>query len=161
MSVIDLWAKWWGIPPEAVNDLYQRYFQSEHRVDPSVSIGETAIQKHHQISASKAGWRLWRNNRGAAYNAQGGFVRYGLCNESEAVSKRFKSSDLIGIRPVRIVPELVGSVIGQFVSVEVKTPGWSLSPADKHAGAQLHWGQLVESLGGHFYFTTSKEVHHG
>ena len=40
------------------------------------------------------------------------FVRYGLCKGS---------ADLIGIRPVLITPEMVGTTIGQFVGLEVKT----------------------------------------
>lgn len=54
---------------------------------------------------------VWRNNVGVA-NIKGARVRFGLCPGS---------SDLIGIRPLLITPEHVGTVVGQFVAWEVKS----------------------------------------
>jgi hypothetical protein len=48
-------------------------------------------------------------------------VKFGVCNPG--------GSDLIGWRPVRITPEMVGQTLAQFVAVECKTPGDKARPA--------------------------------
>lgn len=107
---------------------------------------ERDIQAHLRHAASLQGWRLWRNNVGAVHTADGRFLRFGLCNESEAMNRDIKSSDLIGIRPLQIGP----LTIGQFVAVEVKAPGRSLHPA------QEKFLELVRSLGGHAIVSTGE-----
>ncbi len=54
---------------------------------------------------------LWRNEVGTARH-ENRVVRYGLC---------VGSADLIGIRSVLITPDHVGTTIGQFVAIELKT----------------------------------------
>lgn len=104
-----------------------------------------------KMEASHKGLRLWRNNVGAAYAADGSFFRYGLANETAAMSKMVKSADLIGIRPVLITPAMVGRTLGVFVSRECKRPGWRYTGTSRET-AQEAWRALVESMGGDAQF---------
>ena len=108
---------------------------------------EQDVQNTIRLEASKQGCRLFRNNVGGLYNKRGDFVRYGLGNDSAAVNKVLKSSDLIGITPVRIGIEHVGRVLGVFTSIEVKHTDWvyRLTP---HELAQLAWINLIKDNGG-------------
>jgi hypothetical protein len=67
-----------------------------------------------------------------------------------------KSGDLIGIKPVVITQDMVGSVIGQFVSLECKTEGWRYNENDTHQRAQMRWIEMIHSLGGYACFTTGE-----
>ena len=118
---------------------------------------EIEIQGRIRLEASQRGWRLWRNNLGAGELKNGNFLRWGLANDSIATNRAMKSGDLIGIRPVLITQEMVGGVIGQFVSMEVKRPGWRFNPNDSHEKAQQRWIDLVRALGGYAIFTTNEE----
>lgn len=85
-------------------------------------------------------WRLWTNPVGCSvfYDSDTGRsypVDYGLC---------VGSSDLIGIRPIRITEEHVGKVIGQFVAIETKAPGMK----SKATEAQKTFLALIERFGG-------------
>lgn len=106
-----------------------------------------------RLAASQAGWRVFRNNVGACYDAEGRFIRYGLANDSKRISDALKSSDLIGIRPFTVTTEWVGHTVGQFVALEVKRPDWTYR-GTKREEAQLAFLTLVESLGGYGRFTT-------
>ena len=116
---------------------------------------EAASQQEIRTDAPKHGWQLMRNNVGATFDRNGRMIRFGLGNDSEALNEVFKSSDLIGIRPVVVTPEMVGTVIGQFAAVEVKAPGWKQHPSDTRAQAQARFGAWVEKHGGCFQFATS------
>ena len=121
-------------------------------VEPSENAtGEHKVQDDARLLASQMGWRLFRNNKGVLPDARGVPVRFGLCNETAALGKRLRSSDLIGIRPVVITPDMVGSTIGQFVAREIKKAGWKYK-GTKHEEAQLRFGELVIGLGGDFKF---------
>lgn len=108
---------------------------------------EAYVQSLIRLEASKKGKRLWRNNVGAGYLTDNTFVRFGLANDSPAVNKMMKSGDLIGIEPIVITLDLVGSTIGRFMSYEVKRPGWKYT-GSAHEKAQMHWVNLIMSLGG-------------
>lgn len=114
---------------------------------------ESQVQDAVRLAASKAGWLLWRNNVGAGKLDNGSFIRWGLANDTKAMNESLKSSDLIGIRPVLITQEMVGSVIGQFVAREVKREGWRRTGSDREQ-AQDAFIQLVNSRGGDAAFTT-------
>ena len=109
---------------------------------------EGAVSAEVKLEASAKGARLWRNNVGAGKLDNGNFIRWGLMNDTTQINKQVKSADLIGIRPVLITPDKVGSVIGQFLSRETKRPGWKYSPNDEHTAAQIRWAELILSLGG-------------
>lgn len=115
---------------------------------------ETSTTTNVRLAASAAGWRLWRNNRGAGKLENGNFVRWGLCNDSAAVGTHVRSADLIGIRPVLITQAMVGTTLGQFVSIEVKRPGWKPAAGDEHEQGQRRWADLVNSMGGYAIFST-------
>ena len=115
---------------------------------------EASVQARVRLAAARAGDALWRNNVGAGYLSGGAFVRFGLANDSAAVNANLKSADLIGIRPVLVTPEHVGTIIGRFVSRECKTAGWRFHPNDEREAAQQRWADLVNRLGGDAAFST-------
>lgn len=114
---------------------------------------EAAIQSRIRLEAARRGWHLFRNNVGVLVDSRGVPVRYGLANDSKAVNQNIKSADLIGIRPVVVTQDMVGSVIGQFASVEVKRAGWRYNPNDPHEQAQMRWAEIVMLAGGHAVIT--------
>lgn len=118
-------------------------------------MGESDIQAKIRLEASKKGVKLWRNNVGALSDVNGRYVRYGLANESAQLNAVFKSSDLIGIRPVTITADMVGKTIGQFVAREVKTENWEFkgTPREK---AQKAFMDLINALGGDAAFCTDE-----
>jgi hypothetical protein len=67
-----------------------------------VATAETNILKEVMMALSGAGCIVWRNNVGALQDADGRWIRYGVCNPG--------GSDIIGIAPG-----------GRFIALEVKT----------------------------------------
>ena len=114
---------------------------------------ETALQNAIRMEAARQGVRLWRNNVGALRDSRGVPVRFGLGNDSAALNARLKSSDLIGWRPVMITPDMVGQVVAQFVSREVKAPGWRYTGTPREA-AQRAWLDMVTADGGDACFAS-------
>lgn len=145
--IIDNWAIQYGVSREAVEAL--RQLLGAIQTDPSPQAGESeaAIQTRIRLEASQKGARLWRNNVGAGTLDNGSFVRWGIANDSKAMNNQIKSSDLIGIRPVLITPDMVGHTIGQFVAREVKDGKWKYKATSREC-AQLRFMELVISLGG-------------
>jgi hypothetical protein len=117
-------------------------------------VREAAIQQRVRLRAAEMGTPLLRNNSGAVTTDDGRHIRFGLGNDSPEINKRFKSSDLIGIWPVVIMPEHVGRTLGLFFAVECKAPGWNYRETDEHAAAQARFGQWVTNHGGIFRFAT-------
>lgn len=118
---------------------------------------EASVQAEVRIAASAKGWRLFRNNVGVLRDERGIPVRFGLANDSKQLNAIVKSADLLGVRPVLITQEMVGTIIGQFVSVEVKAAGWKPSKSNKHEQAQRNWADMIHAMGGHAVFFTDKE----
>ena len=145
--LLDEWARVWNVPPHALADLRDRLSRDQHGSAPNVARNEADVQQLVRIDASRAGCRLWRNNVGGMYDETGRFVRYGLANETAAMNKTIKSADLIGIRPIHITAAHIGTCVGQFVSREIKAPGWRYTGNAKEQ-AQMAWAQLICAFGG-------------
>jgi len=129
---------------------------------------EAEVQQAVRLEASKRGMRLWRNNCGA-FKEGDRLVRYGLANESSAVSKTTKSSDLIGITPYAVTPEDAGfqqvngqwvrvkepRVLGIFTAIECKKTGWEYKSGDRRAEAQANFLNMIIDMGGFALFATA------
>jgi hypothetical protein len=147
------WAARWQIPLEAIAEL--QAINGMNGTPGHVANGksEAFAQSQVMLEAAQKGLAVWRNNVGALKDETGRVVRYGLANDSSALNKVLKSSDLIGIRPVQIVPAHVGLTIGQFVAREIKAPGWHYSGTEREE-AQLNFINYVNSRGGDAAFAT-------
>ena len=119
---------------------------------------EAVVQQDIRLEASRLGVRLWRNNSGAATDATGRLIRYGLGNDSAQINKRFKSADLIGLTPVLITPDMVGQVVGVFTAVEVKHDAWRGTTLNERELAQKAWLELVHQSGGFAGFANSVDT---
>ena len=97
------------------------------------SPSEHEIQQRIRLACGRGAVRLWRNNTGALVDQQGRFVRFGLCKGS---------SDLIGLRALKVTPEMVGKRRAQFVALEIKAAHGVVSPE------QRAFLRLVQELGG-------------
>ena len=149
------WARRNGVSHTALSELAQ-IMGVDKATDIVASTGltsEAQVQNQRRLMASKRGGRLWRNNKGVLPDARGVPVRFGLMNDSPALGKKLRSPDLVGIHRVLITPEMVGTVIGQWDSEEVKKPGW-VYKGTEHERAQLACGELILSLGGRWRFVT-------
>lgn len=146
---LTMWAAKWGIPPAALQDLQQQL----GLIEPPVAVrdlpplSEAAVQQQVRLKASKLGMRLWRNNNGAAYDQDGRMIRYGLANDSAALSKQIKSHDLIGITPHVVTQADVGGTLGIFTSLEVKRSDWKYKGTEREV-AQRRWLEVIISFGG-------------
>jgi hypothetical protein len=120
-------------------------------------MAEDAVQAMVRLRASQLGWRLFRNNVGVLLDETGRPVRFGLANDSKQLNAEYKSGDLIGIRPVLILPEHVGRTLGVFASVECKHPNWVPRASDTRYQAQKRWADLITSLGGYAHIVTGPE----
>ena len=99
---------------------------------------ESNIQREIMLACSAQGDTVWRNNVGKGWVAPPDRTTFApkrmtiTINRGDVVLREpYRitwglcpgSSDLIGIRPVVITPEMVGQTIGVFVALEVKKPG--------------------------------------
>lgn len=110
---------------------------------------ESRVHSQVRLAAPYAGIRLFRNNVGVLKNEVGTPVRYGLANDSPALNKRLKSSDLIGWRRLNIG----GQIIAQFVAFETKAEGWTYGGGEREE-AQQRFLALVAADGGYAKFVT-------
>ena len=94
---------------------------------------EQQIQQHIRLACSNGTNRLFRNNTGTLRDQHGRPVQFGLCKGS---------ADLIGWRTVTVTPEMVGTQVAVFLSIEVKTPTGRLRPE------QQQWLDAVQAAGG-------------
>jgi len=94
---------------------------------------EQSIQQHIRIACSTGAARLFRNNTGTLRDQHGRPVQFGLCKGS---------ADLIGYRTITITPEMVGTTVAVFLSIEVKTPTGRIRPE------QQQWLETVQAAGG-------------
>jgi hypothetical protein len=106
---------------------------------------ESIVQSEIMIEAYRMGCKLWRNNSGVAREKHR-YIRYGLGNESESMSKVWKSPDLIGMTPD-----------GRLLGVEVKSPTWKFRESDMRSVAQRNAINDIISGGGVAFFCQSVE----
>lgn len=151
------WAARHGVSMQALNELQALFgLHGGHYLPATVKgTSEAAVQSAVRLEAARKGVRLFRNNVGALIDSRGVPVRYGLANDSKQVNEVMKSADLIGWRPLLIGPQHVGTVVGQFVSREVKEVGWRYTGTDREP-AQLAWAELVTAGGGDAAFCTGE-----
>ena len=152
--ILTQWAARHGIPYEAVRELLGLLGVQDIATANSGE-SEAAVQSRVRLEAAKKGLGLWRNNVGGASLPDGSFLRYGLANDTKALNERFKSSDLIGIRPVYITTAHVGHTLGQFVARECKTANWRFTGTAREM-AQLAFIEFVISKGGDAGFCTGE-----
>lgn len=99
-------------------------------------MSERKIQSEILLALADHGLTCWRNNVGTGWagkalkRADGSVLvqdarplHAGLCKGS---------SDLIGLRPLVITEAMVGQTLAQFVALEVKQPGRSPTPDQRH-----------------------------
>jgi hypothetical protein len=99
----------------------------------SEDASEQQIQQEIRIACGTGDTRLFRNNTGTLRDQHGRPVTFGLCKGS---------ADLIGWKRVTITPEMVGTTVAVFVSIEVKTATGRLRPE------QQQWLDAVQAAGG-------------
>lgn len=121
-------------------------------------MAESRVQSELRLLASQRGWKLFRNNCGVLPDRNGRPVRFGLANDSKQMNRQYASADLVGVRPVLILPEHVGHTLGIFTSIECKHPDWKPSASDERYAAQCRWRDLIISLGGYAIITNRSEL---
>lgn len=150
---LEQWAAKWHIHPAALGDLRAELVRSTYTPVEQLGESETAVQTRIRLEGSRLGIPMWRNNTGVAVDNMGVPVRYGLANDSPALNKVLKSSDLIGIRPVMVTHLHVGLTIGQFVAREAKHANWGYK-GNEHEVAQRNFIELITGLGGDAKFAS-------
>lgn len=110
---------------------------------------EAFVSTKIREEAPSLGLILFRNNSGAMTDAKGRSVRFGLGNDSQALCRKRKSSDLIG----------VWSPYGVFIAIEVKRPGWTFKGTPREVAQQNFINEINESGGIAFFASSWKDVY--
>lgn len=96
-------------------------------------MSEQRIQQEIRLAISHGDTKVFRNNTGTLKDANGRPVQFGLCKGS---------ADLIGWTTRTVTPDMVGTQVAVFLSIEVKTPTGRLRPE------QQQWLDAVQAAGG-------------
>jgi hypothetical protein len=96
-------------------------------------MSEQELQQRIRLELGRGPVRLWRNNVGALRDQRGRLVSYGLCPGS---------SDLIGLRRLRVAPEHLGQELAVFCALEIK------SQQGRPTAEQQRFLALVQAMGG-------------
>lgn len=144
------WAIKHNITPAALRELCQTCVYTGTEL-PEGQL-EAPVQRDVRLEYAYAGKYLYRNNRGAGRMESGNYVRYGLANDSKALGDAVKSADLIGWESILITPEMIGTHVARFLSVEVKRQSWEWAGTLEEM-AQLKWAALVNAEGGRAVIT--------
>lgn len=162
------YADWAQLHPVAAAELVQVTTMAP-AVDQPKFTDEAGAQQEARFQVARAGGLVWRNNVGATpakldahcpkchneFEVYQRIIRYGLANDSAQLNEVFKSSDLIGVMPRLITQEMVGAIIGQFLAIECKHPGWNYTGKGRETGQQSYLS-LVASKGGIAQFSTGE-----
>lgn len=150
------WAQRHGIPLAAIKELESLYGIIDRPGQLATDLSEAAVQNNLRLEASRKDVLLFRNNVGAFHDVDSDrYIRYGLANESSQVNNVIKSGDLIGIRKLTVTQQMVGHIVGQFVSREAKPGKWRYSNTEREQ-AQLRWIQLITASGGDACFANGE-----
>ena len=159
MTPIDLhqWAMRHAVSHTAMHELRGLMGMHGGHTMPEKATGtsEAAVSNVVRMEAARKGVKLFRNNVGALIDTRGVPVRFGLANDSPAINKVLKSSDLIGWRPVLIGHEHLGLVLGLTVMRETKRVGWHYTGSEREQ-AQLNWLSLAVAGGCDASFCTGE-----
>jgi hypothetical protein len=156
MTLSDWFVKW-NTPMAAIADFEKQFGLINIGKDESVhGHNESVIQNAIRLEASRRGILLFRNNVGALLDGRSVPVRFGLANESRQMNEHVKSGDLIGIKRTVVTAAMVGSVTGEFISVEVKPAGWKYTGRGREK-AQLAWMNIILANGGRAMFATDEQ----
>ena len=100
-----------------------------------VANAETTLQQQIRLAlGTRPDLRLYRNQVGSLPDPRSGrLVTFGLARGS---------ADLIGWRTVMVTPDMVGTRLAVFISIEVKTPTGRVRPE------QNAWLEAVQGAGG-------------
>ena len=100
-----------------------------------VANSETKLQQEIRLALGTIpSLRLFRNQVGQLPDPRTGrYVQFGLAKGS---------SDLVGVKTIKITPEMIGQEVAQFVSIEIKTERGKLTEV------QQNWLQKVHDSGG-------------
>lgn len=143
---------WQLLFPDAAAALRQVFHES---TDDTGAVSEAATSKQVERLSGTHRQRMWRNNSGAATDERTGrLIRYGVGNTSARINAVFKSSDYIGITTIIVQPHHVGQRLGIFTALEMKKPGWHLTPGDKRGQAQANYLAACVAAGGIGEFIT-------
>jgi len=156
MNELAAWAHRHAIPETALRELRQILDAVPDLESAPSTLSEGAVQGRVRLAARHRGATLWRNNVGVASDEYGRPVRFGLANDSKQVNERIKSSDLIGITPVKIGAAHWGATLGVFTAIECKHGGWKWSGSTKER-AQQRYIDLVRLFGGFAGFARGPE----
>lgn len=148
------WAARWNIPAQAIAELTSVNIGTPEPLSRLVE-SESALQSLVRLEAARKGKYLFRNNRGAFQDKKGRWVRYGLANDSKQLGDELKSADLIGIEPILITSDMIGKIVGRFLSRECKRPDWRWSGTEEEE-AQLRWATLINRMGGNAAIVNSE-----
>lgn len=149
------WAWMWGVSQDALDDLQARIMQA---VPPAPGVkadgSEAYTSSLVRLAAPTGNYFLTRNNVGALQDKAGRLIRFGLANESKAMNETMKSGDMIGWQRVVITPEMVGTRIARFTSIECKHASWQPGEDPVREAAQRRWAEFVIAAGGKACFST-------
>jgi hypothetical protein len=153
MTHLHQWATRYNISPTALVELRTLLSPPVIPLPDVKPLSEAAVSNNVRLTASRNGGILWRNNVGVLPDANGRPVRFGLANDSTQVNAVSKSSDLIGITPVQVTQDMVGSVLGRFTARECKEGMWKYTGTAREV-AQLAFINYVNAMGGDAAFST-------
>ena len=100
-----------------------------------MAASETHLQQEIRLAlGTRPDLKLYRNNCGGLPDPRTGrLVTFGLARGS---------ADLIGWRTIVVTPDMVGTTLAVFTSIEIKTPTGRLTPQ------QRSWRDAVHLAGG-------------
>ena len=153
------WAARWRLPAEALREFDQLCNPDGIGLPLNVKWdqSEASAERAVMLEAPRKDCTLYRNNVGVLEDSRGVPVRYGLANRTHEENELLKSGDLIGLRRCSVAALFFAGVptVGQFVSREMKPPGWRYTGKGREP-AQLRWQYKINSMGGDAKFATGE-----